>query len=222
MSGACPECSRAIQRWLVAGVRRLIMPLDRRERRKLVALSVVFPAGRVEPDKLDTLDVANIRRNFTDMTSEICGIHWLAAGFDISLNDDTAKRLGISWQLQLYGTATVQDREALTKGFRKRYLTSSQIKRPVQIKPSDGSNKAISYGFKTDFVRRVSFWGVVGPEDKKRKCWQTRKVSLKPSEHLELLLWLHKIGLAGRLYFRGLRMTRTQNGIVLVEIRKRE
>jgi hypothetical protein len=37
-----------------------------------------------------------------------------------------------------------------------------------------------------------------------------------------LLLWLDKFGLAGRLYFRGLRMTRTQNGIVLVEITKRK
>jgi hypothetical protein len=75
------------------------MPPDRQRRRKLVALSVVFPTGVVEPGKLDTVDLANIRRSFTDVVSAIGGIHWLAAGFDISLNDDTAKWLGTSWQV---------------------------------------------------------------------------------------------------------------------------
>jgi hypothetical protein len=198
------------------------MPPDRQRRRKLVALSVVFPTGVVEPGTLDTLDVANIRRRFTNVVNAIGGIRWVAAGFDISLNDDIAKGLGTRWQLQLYGTAKVRDREAFSKGLRKRYLPSAEIRRPVQIKPSDGSSKAISYGFKTDFVRRVSYQGEAGPEGDRRKCWKTRKVSLRAKEHIELLLWLHKIGLAGRLFLRGLRMTRTQNGVRLVEIRTRE
>jgi hypothetical protein len=222
MSGACPECSRAIQRWFVANIRRLIHASDRERRRKLVALSIVFRTGAAKPGKLDTLDLANIRRSFTVVVNAIGGIHWFGAGFDISLNDYTARWAGTGWQLQLYGTANIKDRATLSKRLRTQYLPGVLISRPVQTKRSDGSASAVSYGFKTDFVRRVTYWGTVGPEGERRKCWQTRKVSLKPNEHLELLLWLHKIGLAGRLYFRGVRMRRTQNGVMLVEIRKRQ
>jgi hypothetical protein len=189
---------------------------------ELVAVSIVFPDGGAQPGRLDGLDVVNIRRRFTDAVTAIGGIEWMVAGFDVSLNDDTAKHLGLRWQLQLYGTAKVKDRKAFSKGLRERYLPSAAIRRPVQIKPSDGSNKAISYGFKTDFVRRVSYWAKSELRGKRRKCWRTRKVSLRAREHIELLRWLDKVGLAGRLYLRGVRMTRTAGGVTLVEIKKRE
>jgi hypothetical protein len=195
---------------------------DRDGNPELVAVSIVFPDGTAEPGRLDGLDVVNIRRRFTDALNAIGNIEWMAAGFDVSLNDDTAKELGLRWQLQLYGTAKVWDREAFSKGLRKRYLPSTAIRRPVQIKPNDGSNKAISYGLKTDFVRRVSYWGEVELPGKRRECWKTRKVALRAEEHIELLRWLNKVGLAGRLYLRGVRMTRTAGGVTLVEIKKRE
>jgi hypothetical protein len=222
MSGACPECSRAIQRWFVANVRRLIHAPDRHSSHEPAATSVVFPDSSVDPDDLDKLAVTNIRRRFTEVVKAIGGTDWLVGGFDISLNDDTAKGLGICWQLQLYGVAKVHKRISLSEGLRTHYLPCPRVRRPVQTKISDGSRSAISYGFKTDFVRRVTYWGAVGAKGKPRKCWRTRKVSLKPREHLELLLWLHKTGLAGRLYLLGVRMTRTRNGVALVEIRRCE
>jgi hypothetical protein len=198
------------------------MPPDPTTARERVAISVVFPEGRVKAGELDKLAIANIRRCFTEVVKAIGGTDWLAAGFDISLNDDTAKGLGIRWQLQLYGTARVRDRESFSEGLRTHYVPCQQIKRPVQAKASDGSRSAISYGFKTNFVCRVAYWGTAERKGERRECWQTRKVSLRPKEHVELLLRLHKIGLAGRMYLRGVRMTRTWNGIALVEIRKRE
>jgi hypothetical protein len=221
MSAACPECSRAIQRWYTANVTALLES-DLVTGREAVALSLVFPDGGADPGKLETLDLVNLRRRLADALNAIGGTHWLVAGLDISFNDDTAKRTGTYWQLQLYGTAKVEDREAFSKGLRTHYPASRNITRPVQIKASDGSNKAISYGFKTNFVRRVAYWDVAGLKGRRRKCWRTRKLSLRPREHVELLMWLDKIGMAGRLYLRGVRMTKTRNGVSLVEIRKRE
>jgi hypothetical protein len=222
MSGACPECSRALQRWLVANVRKLLDAADRNRAGEPVAVSMVFPDGGADPGKLETLDLVNLRRRLADALNAIGGTHWLVAGLDISFNDDTAKRSGTYWQLQFYGTAVVKDREAFSKGLSTHYLPSRKITRPVQIKASDRSNKAISYGFKTAFVRRVAYWEAAGLKGRRRKCWQTRKVSLRPTEHVELLVWLDKIGMAGRLYFRGARMTKTREGVSLVEIVKRE
>jgi hypothetical protein len=50
----------------------------------------------------------------------------------------------------------------------------------------------------------------------------TRKVSLRPADHVRLLLWLDSIGLAKRLYLRGVRMTRNNNGVALAKIKKLE
>jgi hypothetical protein len=104
------------------------------------------------------------------------------------------------------------------------YRTSpplTQISRPVQIKAYDGSPEAISYAFKTEFVRRIAYRGRTSTNGKSRECWMTRKVSLPPVDHADLLVWLDSIGLARRLYLRGVRMTVTKNGVALARIKNR-
>ena len=93
---------------------------------------------------------------------------------------------------------------------------------PVQIKSCDGSKKAISYAYKTDFVRRISYRAEIGSPEHRRKCWHTRKVSLRPTEHVQAMLWMHQIGLAGRLFLKGLRMTRIGNGVGLVQLKMKK
>ena len=137
---------------------------DQRKNTELVAASVVFPDGTAQPGKLERLDLVKVRRRFTDSLNAVRGIEWLVAGLDISLNDQTAQHRGLRWQVQLYGTAEVKDRELVSKGLRKRYVSSRQVKRAIQIKSSDGSNEVISYSLKTEFVRRISYRGEAGPE----------------------------------------------------------
>ena len=36
------------------------------------------------------------------------------------------------------------------------------------------------------------------------------------------MLWMHKIGFSGRLFLRGVRMTRTGNGVGLVQIKMKK
>jgi hypothetical protein len=48
-----------------------------------------------------------------------------------------------------------------------------------------------------------------------RKCWRTRKVSLKAREEVELRLFLHRIGLTKRVPLIGLKVVRTGAGFQL-------
>jgi hypothetical protein len=144
---------------------------------------------------------------------------WMIGGIDLSLNDDTQKGPDIAWQPQFYGFAQGTSREALSEILRDKYKPSKIAPRPIQTKECDGSARAISYGFKNDFVRRIAYRGHAGPPGKRRKFWTTRKVSLRATEHVRAMLWMHRIGLAGRLFLRGVRMTRTGNGVGLVQMK---
>jgi hypothetical protein len=219
MSGACPECGRAFQRWFVAEVVNLTSndsPLD------LIAVSIAFPHHRSVGDTLDTLDTTKMKRDMTEIIKDSDLVHWMAGGIDLSLNDDTQRNVPICWQGQLYGFTEVFNRRKFSKLLRDAFKKTRKVKRPIQTEECDGSSRAISYGFKNDFVRRIGYRGQAGPPDNRRTCWKTRKVSLRPTEHVRAMLWLHKVGIAGRLFLRGVRMTRGKNGVALVQIKKQE
>ncbi len=219
MSGACPECGRGLQRVFVAEVRKLAKGDGGRE---LVSISIAFPKHRVSEDQLTTLDTTSIKRVLYETVRAADGLAWMAGGIDLSLNDDTAKGGGVYWQPQFFGFAAVTDPGALAKVLRDRFAATKAMLRPVQIKSCDGSTKAISYALKPEFVRRIAYRTEVGPPGDRRKCWTTRKVSLRPREHVRAMLWMHKVGLGGRMFLHGLRMTRTGDSVGLVKIRKRE
>ena len=163
-----------------------------------------------------------MKRALSQAIKEADGIAWMLGGIDLSLNDDTQKKLDIGWQPQFYGFADVANLHSLSTVLRGTYSPTKRAPRPVQIKECDASARAISYGFKTEFVRRIAYRTKVGPPENRRKCWHTRKVSLRPVEHVRAMLWLHRIGLAGRLFLRGIRMTRRKNGVALAQIKKQE
>ena len=163
-----------------------------------------------------------MKRDVTETIKNADGLAWMVGGIDLSLNDDTQKKLDIGWQPQFYGFADVANLHSLSMVLRDTYSPTKRAPRPVQIKECDGSARAISYGFKNEFVRRIAYRTIVGPPENRRKCWHTRKVSLRPTEHVRALLWLHRIGLAGRLFLRGIRMTRRKNGVALAQIKNLE
>jgi hypothetical protein len=218
-SGACPECGRAFQRFLVSEVRRLAAGESEQE---LASVSIAFPKHRTAEDRLNVLGTTKLKRSLSETMNNANGLAWMAGGIDLSLNDDTQKKLDIAWQPQFYGFADVTSVETLSKMLRDTYSPTKSVPRPVQMKECDGSVRAISYALKTEFVRRIAYRAIVGPPENRRKCWHTRKVSLRPVEHVRAMLWLHRIGLAGRLFLRGVRMTRTGDSVGLVKIKKRE
>jgi hypothetical protein len=220
MSGACPECSRALQRWFVHSTERLTK--GRSSQGELVTASIVFPNGWVPWHLVNTLSVENSKRAVTRSVEGAPVVNWMVGGIDISMNDDLEKNFGIGWQLQLYAIAMVKDRKALSLLLKEQFQRTAQISRPVQIKAYDGSPEAISYAFKTNFVRRIAYRGRTTTKGKNRECWMTRKVSPPPVDHADLLVWLDSFGLAQRLHLRGVRMTVTKNGVALAKLKKQE
>jgi hypothetical protein len=220
MSGACPECTRAFQRRFVDSTERPTQNPD--SQGELVTASIVFPNGWAQQHLVNTLSTENMKRAVTRSIEGSPDVQWMVGGIDISLNDDTQKDLGTGWQLQLYAIAMVKERTAFSALLKDQFQRTKSISRSVQTKACDGSPEAISYAFKTEFVQRIAYRGTATTNGKRRKYWTTRKVSLSPIDHADLLVWLHSIGLAQRLYLRGVRMTMTTNGVALAKVKKTE
>jgi hypothetical protein len=60
LSGACPECARAFQRWFVRSTKRLIS--GSHSTGELVTASIVFPNGRAPTHLVNTLSTENMKR----------------------------------------------------------------------------------------------------------------------------------------------------------------
>ena len=201
-SGACPVCMRAGQRLFVGLLSHVISYEIGTE--YVLAVSMMSPRWRAPLGHLSSLDLNVIHG--TDLAN-IFGYHhfgssdWIVLGTDVSLNDDTLKGHGVCWQVQLYGMASVYDRDKFAAALRKNFdAPSDTVRRPVRVAACDGTAKALSYAFKTNFVRRVAYVGdALTRKGEPRKCWRTRKVSLKATEEVELRLWLNQIELAGRV-----------------------
>lgn len=218
MSGACPECIRAFRRWFIPQIVDDLATLPDPD--ELHSISIIFPKHRTPADQLASLDTTNMRRSVSEAIKNLDGLEWMAGGIDLSLNDDTMKGLGVAWQPQLYAIAYANG-ATLSDKLRDKYRPTDLVRRPVQIKACDGSELAVSYSYKTDFIRRVAYLKT-DPSNNRRPHWDTRKVSLSPRNHVQAMLWMHKVGFDGRLYLRGVRMTRVGNGVGLIQIRKRE
>jgi hypothetical protein len=210
LSGACPECGRAFQRWFVSEVNKL----THAKGDQLISVSIAFADYRVSEGKLHTLHTTSLKRALAYTLAKVPGISWAAGGIDLSLNDDSQKGLDVGWVPQFYGFVTPSTPSALAASLRERYPSSDQAPRPVQIKVSDGSLKALSYGFKSSFVNRIAY----KDEDKGR--WDTRKVSLPPKNDVQAMLWQHQIGFSGRLFLKNVRMTRVDQHVELIKIRQ--
>jgi hypothetical protein len=212
-SGACPECGRAFQRWFVHSTSALISAS--RTTGELASVSVVFPKARVPSCDITTLSTADSIAAVTQALEGYSDIDWMIGGIDISLNDDTQKGLQEEWQLQLYGIAMVKNRDALGSHLRSKFERTKEVLRPVQIKPCDGSARVISYAYKPEFVRRVAYHATITSKGKTRKCWMTRKVSLRARDHAGLMEWLDTVSLFQRLYMFRVQTVNASSGVTL-------
>jgi hypothetical protein len=210
-SGACPECGRAFQRWFVHSTTALISASDYSGH--LVSVSIVPPRARVPSCDITSLSMAD--STVTQALQDSTEADWMIGGIDVSLNDDTQKGLQEEWQLQLYGIAMVKNRDALGSRLRSKFERTKEVFRPVQIKPCDGSARVISYAYKPEFVRRIAYHATITSKGKARKCWMTRKVSLRTRLHAGLMEWLGAVGLLQRLYLFRIQTVKATSGVTL-------
>ena len=198
-SQACPECTRAFQRWFVASVSEFARA-DAKRGHHLVALSLAPPAAYASPGRLSTLDMEKINSELCESLFRDSNVQWGAVCADISLNDLTQKGLKVIWQAQFYGFLKVRDKNELLRTLRAAFPSCEAVSRPVRLRKYDASRYATSYALKTEFVRRISYWDSNG----RYPCWHTRKCTLKAREHIELMIMLAECGFEKRVIFYGI------------------
>jgi len=79
------------------------------------------------------------------------------------------------------------------------------VSRPVKVVLPNSPEAAAAYGLKSNFVRRVSF-SKEYPYLDRRNCRDTRDRLLRGDAWVDLMLFLDRIGLEGRLMKGGLRI----------------
>jgi hypothetical protein len=147
------------------------------------------------------------------------GIPTFIGAVDWSFNEVKGKNRK-RWSRHIHGvipeSGTDVDLEALKKQFPK----SSDVRKPVHVTQWDGDPKALRYLVKQPTKRRISFMGkrFDKKSGKQRKCRDTDKQPLRSRERLELLLHLDDIGIAGRLFLKGVQfMNRLDKGPTFVD-----
>jgi hypothetical protein len=133
------------------------------------------------------------------------GISTLIGALDWSRNeakDSNRKR----WSKHLHAVTPDGDPKTIRKRLKKQFPGSQDVDKPVRIEPWDGDPKALRYLMKQPTKRRISFIGkrFDKKSGKHRTCRDTDKQPLRSRDRLELLLHLDDIGIAGRLFLRGI------------------
>ena len=202
---------------MVAGLERLTQQTD-----PVVAISMAFPNNRVAADRLIDLDTINIKRSLAETIKNIDGLSWLVGGVDLSLNDDLQKGHDVAWQPQFF-MALPWCPNCGSILCTPRQLPSDNGSASPSPFESVGPLRASLLVFVEERFRQAYRLPTGSrPTRQPRNCWHTRKVSLRPVEHVRAMLWMHRIGLAGRLFLRGVRMTRTGDSVGLVKIESEE
>ena len=211
LSGGCPECGRAMQRWFVQQAQTLAATSPY----PLISISLALAEQRTPEDGLHSLHTPTIKKAISYTLGKANDLEWVVGGIDLSLNDDSQKGSDIGWQPQLFAYVATGNPKSLSDVLRKRYPPTAQAPRPLQIKECDGSPEAFSYGFKSVFVRRIAYKDPQGR-------WNTRKVFLPPKSDVQAMCWMHNVGFGGRIFLKNIRMTRVGHHVELIQIRKRE
>jgi len=193
LSGACPMCMRAQQRWLVMDTLRVLRPLVRRGYQARV-LSLVAEFGRIPAGSLDAFDIDRFYDSVRDAL-KACGIQHFKLGLDVSLNQRAGVASPVVWQLQLWGFFDKPKRRWRTQ-LNALLNPNGGVTRPVKVVDPDSLEAAAAYALKSTFVRRVSYRKAnLHRED----CWNTRGRILRGDPWVELMLFLDRIGLERRM-----------------------
>jgi hypothetical protein len=220
MSNGCPECCRGFQRWWISTIKKLIQRVIAGASVKhggaafeIIGLNWVMPDGQAPLGSLGGVDVETLLGKCREALIASGVVVFAALAVDTSVNDLPKNHpLGpaIWWQVHINGLLCVTDRKKVAAALRKAFPKAANIYRPVHIpKKYDGSNRAISYSFKPDAFRRVTFWNEWG----QRPCWNTKRPAprLKAHEQVEFLVAMHTLGFAKRILLFGLHPVFTAN-----------
>lgn len=207
LSGACPECARALQLFFT----RQAMSLLSDERGRFSTLSAI-PKPMPTLGNLNTLELDALQYQLKRALKRN-GVNLAVGGIDFSLNQQDKTSDG-RWAPHFW--VVVKNTEGCNWAVATRalYPRSKRTPRPVHIQQWDGNERALLYALKPNFVRRVTYIDGKGRQN-------TRDDRLREYETAELALFLDTNGLASRVFVIGARPTMTRDGISLIRLKKR-
>jgi len=197
LSGACPECVRALQRWAVASMADCLRGVaGELGGGQFVAVSIVSTAELIPGRSATRNPFARLRRRLGAALRE-AKVDFAIGGFDISRNEHADKKFAPHWAPQAWLFMRRDDWREGRAALRRAFPASERVFRPVHGRVFDGNLAGLAYGVKGEFVRRVTLTG----DDDRRQNTTLRR--LRPSQRVHLLLALNRVGLPARLFFRG-------------------
>jgi hypothetical protein len=195
LSAACPECSRAFQRWFVSVADSVVWAKG-----DWWVVSVVWRDHRFEEGKLAADLLFQPLRHQLHFALTAAGIRQGIGGFDISMNEHVNSKFAPHWRPHAWVFVATKDPKGLKVCLKKEFPASKQVRRPVQVVPFDYSLTGLAYAMKTDFSRRVSLPRKNGLLMIRRN---TRNRPLRSMQKVELALALHRAGLVDRVFQLG-------------------
>ncbi len=196
LSGACPSCIRAQQRWFVRDTMFVLRPRVRRGYQAQV-LSLVPEAGRIRAGSLNAFDIDPFYDSIREAL-RACGIVHFKLGLDVSLNQRAGLASRGFWQMQLWGIFA-EPKRRWREQLKVLLNPNGTVTRPVKVVKPDSLEAAAAYGVKDIFVRRVTFRKENLDREERGVCWNTRGRILRGDAWIELMLFLDRIGLQRRI-----------------------
>lgn len=202
-SGACPQCSRLFQRFYVRHSKKPIRDIIAPEGNKLIAICIIPSLPIVRHGQLKLFSIANLQRRIKSAL-DAANINSGIGGVDFSFNEDCENE----WQPficpHVYFITSTNNREALRQILNLIFKPSAEILKPIHLPSFDNLARRRSYSLKMIFKRRISYY----KKRKEKPTKESRNTSndkLRASERIELYKYLHQIGLAARVIFRGIK-----------------
>jgi hypothetical protein len=202
-SGACPECSRLFQRFYVRQTRKPIQNIIEPEGKKLIAICLITSSSIVRHGQLKHFSISNFQRRFKTALGA-ANIQSGIGGVDFSFNEDREKK----WQPficpHIYFITATDNKRALRRMLQSIYKPNAAILEPIELPIFDNTAWRRSYSLKMKFKRRISYYKM-RKENQKKRSRNSSYDKLRTSERIELFKYLHHIGFAARVIFKGIK-----------------
>jgi hypothetical protein len=226
-SFACEPCSTIHQANFVRAALTFMRDCERRKGRpiKWYVISIVpYPLIVGELGKRYSKLPHEAKQEMLKVLQE-AGLGIFIGALDFSRNEDhrqlnaiDGKQFASHWSVHLYGFVPEEEITARAERIlRATFRRSNEVPLPVKILPFDGNVRALLYGMKPNFFRRVT---VIGKGyDRKgnpRLCRNSRSRPLRPWQDASLRVVVNKLTLTDRLVLIGVKLRAIPSGFSLV------
>ena len=160
--------------------------------------------GQVRPGHLSTVNYPAFKAQMESVLAA-SGVDWYFLALDVSLDHVRGNRQNAYWQLHSWGVIEdPSDRNVLKRQIEQLINASGAVDKPVRISKAPIKPRSIrsvvAYALKSQYDRREWF---LKSRPGRRPFWDTQHRPLLGLSLVELLVFLDRIGLPGRLLAKG-------------------